>query len=87
MALCRPVLYCGCAFLFAIMRAEATAAYTAKPAVTAVLALAAYLGSCRVDSALISCAHEFYPFTLAPTFFGTYVTVAIAIVVLNRERF
>jgi hypothetical protein len=87
MALCRPVLCCGCAFLFAIMRAEATAAYTAKPAVTAVLALAFYLGSCRVDSALVSCAHEFYPFTLAPTFLGICITVATAIVVRNRERF
>ncbi len=88
MAHARPIVCLACALFFAIMAmAEATAAYSTKPAVNAVFAFDLYLGSGRVDNALISCAHEFYPFTLALTFLGTCVSVAIAIVVRNRGRF
>lgn len=84
----RPIVCFACALFFAIIAmAEATAAYTAKPAVTAVLAFDFYLGGCRVDSSLISCASAFYPFTFALTFLGICVTVAIALVLRNRERF
>jgi hypothetical protein len=87
MALCQSIVACVCGLFFAIMAmAEATAAYTAKPAATSNLATDVYLGSCRVDTSLISCAREFYPFALPLSFLGICVTAAIALVLWNRER-
>jgi hypothetical protein len=83
---CRFVVW-ALAFSAIVAMAEPTAAYTPKPAATAALAMDYYLGSCRVDSSLISCAHEFYPYTLALAFLGICVTVAIGLVLRNRERF
>jgi len=59
----------------------------APPALVAVLAADFYIGACRVDSSLISCAHEFYPFTSALTFLGICATVAIVLALRNLERF
>jgi hypothetical protein len=82
---CRFVVWAW-AFSAIVVMAEATAVYTAKPAATANLATDVYLGSCRVDSSLISCAREFYPFALPLTFLGICVTAAIALVLWNRQR-
>jgi hypothetical protein len=85
---CRPILHCLCALSFVMLvMVEATASYTARPAVDAVLAMDFYLGACRVDMSLISCAKEFYPLTSALTFLVICITVAIALVLRNRERF
>jgi len=85
---CRSILRCMCALSFVMLvMAEATASYTARPAVDAVLAMDFYLGACRVDTSLISCAKEFYPITSAFTFLATCVTVAILLTLRNRERF
>jgi hypothetical protein len=59
---------------------------TAAPA-SAFLGFDLYAGACRVDSSLISCAREFYPFTSALIFLGICVAVATTLVLRNRERF
>jgi hypothetical protein len=83
MASCR---FCAQCFR-ALAVAAAVRAPAGTPAADSVLGFDLYIGACRVDSSLISCAREFYPFTAALIFLLICVGVATFLVLRNREHF